>query len=195
MKLDEKVEMYERLVRLSRHIVNECSRVISAFHTGGGEVLQGPDAEVKEMLELMTTRPEMWAHAEGAVRIALQEYAEARVLQEVAGQALKKYAEAKVLQGVLEGETLAGLELPGPGGAYLLGICDAIGELKRYFLEKMIAKEYEDARHVLEVAKTLFDYISGFNYPDAIIRSLRHKKDAARITLNSMLMVYAEKCA
>ncbi len=171
-ELDHWYELHEKIFEISRRIRIKASEFIAAFHRKQKKEL--PDADVKNLLEVLKKDPQVLWHSSGSILIALQEYVEAVALKEI-----------------IENNRLPALG-DIPPNAYLLGLADVVGELKRYFLERLIEGNFEEARRILERAKELFDFISSFHYPDAVVPGFRRKKDVARALINSMLHIYAE---
>ncbi len=66
--------------------------------------------------------------------------------------------------------------------SYLLGLADAIGELRRFTLERLRAGEVEKAESYLEKMETFYEILLRFNYPNALV-SIRRKQDIARSLL------------
>lgn len=63
--------------------------------------------------------------------------------------------------------------------AYLLGLGDAIGELRRVAVDALREQRYEQARERLSDMEEIYDLLTRFDYPDAIV-SIRRKKDVGR---------------
>jgi translin len=97
--------------------------------------------------------------------------------------ALVEVAEAAILNALVKGQELPDPEHLGmPGTAYLLGIADTIGELRRFSLESLRRGQISEAERYLDLMEELFLVIMRFDYPDAII-SIRRKQDIARSVL------------
>jgi len=68
------------------------------------------------------------------------------------------------------------------GPAYLLGMADAIGELRRFALEELRNARIDEAVAHLEMMEEMFLVIMRFDYPDALV-PIRRKQDVARSLL------------
>jgi translin len=89
--------------------------------------------------------------------------------------------EATALLSIIEGSIIPsqaklGFEIE----AYMLGMLDCIGELRRAVYEKINEQNYEKAFFFYSSMKAIFDSISPFSYFDNVIPSLRRKIDLAR---------------
>ncbi len=96
--------------------------------------------------------------------------------------AAKEYAEARCTLALIGGgEGLPvfdqiGVELP----AYLNGLGEAVGELRRHLLDRLNAGEIERCQEVLEVMDEVYGILVTFDYPDAMTGGLRRTTDAVR---------------
>jgi translin len=101
----------------------------------------------------------------GFVHDAEKEYAEARLtLAFVAGH--ERLPQAKQLD----------VELP----AYLNGIAEAVGELRRYLLDTLRSGDVEHCEDCLAVMEEVYGILVTFDYPDAMTGGLRRTTDNVR---------------
>ena len=161
--LDEKERLREETLRVSREILKLSARTIAAMHRGAfvdGDVLRIIDL-CKELKDDLKDHKEIW-HS-GAVENSLQEAAEAAIVH-----ALVK-----------------DVRLPHPDDlavtypAYLLGLCDAVGELRRFALTALKDGKTDDAEMNLERMDRIYAVISQYHYPKAIV-PVKVKQDQAR---------------
>ena len=71
-----------------------------------------------------------------------------------------------------------------PPKFYLLGLGDAIGELKRVGMELLSAHKTKEAQALKEELEDLYYEFSKKTYPNAIVPGLKPKQDAMRRVLN-----------
>lgn len=64
--------------------------------------------------------------------------------------------------------------------AYLLGLLDCVGELRRAVYDKVNEQNYDKADIFFNSMKIIFENVSSFSYFDNLVPSLRHKVDLAR---------------
>jgi len=162
-QLDEKDRVRELALKSARTITRLAGTALRGMHRGDdpGDPLVEAHAEVSKLRTLLADHPEFW-HG-GSVEGALQEVAEAAIVHAL----------------------LRGKPLPDPdrlevtGAAYILGLADAVGELRRFALDRMRAGEIDAAAEYLEAMEEIFDVLLRFDHPDAIL-PVRHKQDVAR---------------
>ncbi len=92
-----------------------------------------------------------------------------------------EFAEVSILYAVLRG-----MPLPTPESlmientAYLKGVGDATGELRRHILDLIRKSRPEEAEKYLDIMDEFYTEMMSFDYPDAIMHGLRKKTDVAR---------------
>lgn len=97
---------------------------------------------------------------------------------------LVEYAELRVVFGLIMGDGMLTYEEVGVSPvAYLNGLGDAIGEIRRHVLNLLRRQETAEAERYLDVAEEIYDMIMSFDYPRAILGDLRRKQDVARSLL------------
>ncbi len=101
-------------------------------------------------------------------------------------QAYQEYSEAMIFNNIKnEGELPSYKELAVPPEAYLLGILDVVGELRREIGDLLNKSDMEKAENYYEIIKSIFDSTRGIRYPDSILPSFRRKQDVARIQMEN----------
>jgi len=92
-----------------------------------------------------------------------------------------EFAEVSILYSVLRG-----LDMPTPRSlrientAYLKGMGDASGELRRHILDLIRKGRPEEGEKYLDIMDEFYTEMMSFDYPDAIMHGLRKKTDVAR---------------
>ncbi len=165
-RLEELEAERELSLTLSRGLIRQTKRVIHALHRGEPHagLLQETEAEMLKMGEILAASPRLW-HS-GAVRDAMAEL-----------------AEAAILAAVVEDR-----ELPSPedlgihAGPWVLGMADAIGELRRRTLELLRKGDSAEAEKTLDVMEEMASALMSFDVPDALL-PIRRKQDIARSLL------------
>jgi translin len=95
--------------------------------------------------------------------------------------AQKEYAEAVTFAALVEHQTL-----PTPGelaigfAAFLNGIAEAVGELRRYVLDQLRRGNVENCEVFLSYMDDIYAVLISVDFPDAITSGLRRSTDAAR---------------
>ena len=98
--------------------------------------------------------------------------------------ALKELAEAALFVALVEGHALptpTELELEWP--AYLAGLAETVGGLRRYALDALRRDEPATAEATLAQMSAIYELLIGLDYPDAVTGGLRHATDGARAIL------------
>ncbi len=95
--------------------------------------------------------------------------------------AQQEYAEASILYSILKKDRVpdpAKLSVKDP--AYLLGLGDVAGELRRFILDLIRLDRPHEGEELLEIMDEIYSTIMLFDFPDALSRGLRRKGDVAR---------------
>ncbi|HXH21107.1 MAG TPA: haloacid dehalogenase [Dehalococcoidia bacterium] len=95
--------------------------------------------------------------------------------------AQKEYAEARVTYAVIAGQDVPlpeeiGVEVP----AYLNGMAEAVGELRRHLLDALRSGDIERCEETLDVMEEIYGNLVTFDYPDAMTGGLRRTTDNVR---------------
>lgn len=91
--------------------------------------------------------------------------------------ACREYVEAVVLRAVMNSVPLLSPEALGVSeGSYLEGVGDAIGELRRIFLNTVIEGDVERARGLLGTMEELYEFLLEFDYPGALSKPERRNE-------------------
>jgi translin len=95
--------------------------------------------------------------------------------------AQKEFAEAATTLALLCGGSLPmpeelGVEFP----AYLNGIAEAIGEMRRWILDRLRAGQFSGCEAVLDAMDDIYAVLVTIDYPDAMTGGLRRTTDQAR---------------
>ncbi len=159
----------EEGLKISREIVRECRTASFALH---GQDFKKADSSIKdagkalEKLEILFKGHADIYHA-GFVEHAQQEYSEVSVLSSL----LKEGGEERIPSPD---------ELRVEYAAYLNGLGDVVGELRRYVLDLIRKESFEKAEVFLGIMENIHAMLMDFDYPDAITRGLRRKTDVSR---------------
>lgn len=164
--LEARHRIREEVLDRSRRLIRQSANTIRAIHRGEFD-------KAKEMLNEGRAMAEQLG-SELAEESAIYE---AGYVQD----ALKEYAEASITYAVVQG-----LPLPSPGEleidypAYLNGLGEAMGELRRSILDLMRAGDLVRAEELLGVMDEVYGVLVTVDFPDAITRGLRRTTDMVR---------------
>ena len=151
----------ELAVTRSRRVIRLSKRVIHAVHVG--EDRGGYLGEMRQALEelLSAETPEVLVSA--VVQDAMMEYAEASILESI----------------VSEGRVPSGSDLGVTAPAWVLGLGDCVGELRRIVTARLMDGDMEDARRFFSVMEEVSGEFMQLDVPDAIA-PVRRKQDIVR---------------
>jgi translin len=164
--LDEKNAARDRALKQSRTLIRHCSLAIRAVHRDEKDVaadhLAQAKALVDELQEDLKPYPDLY-HA-GYTRDALKEFSEANITAAlVAGEPLPTPEELQVEYA-----------------AYLGGLGEAAGELRRRVLDLMRRGRAEEGERLLSAMEDIYGMLVTVDYPDAITGGLRRITDMVR---------------
>ncbi|MEM4888550.1 MAG: haloacid dehalogenase, partial [Thermosphaera sp.] len=78
--------------------------------------------------------------------------------------------------------------------AYLQGLGDVVGELRRHVVDLLDEAKVEEASNFLKVMELIYENLKRLDYPDAITPGLRHKVDvAARLIEDTRVLILSTK--
>jgi translin len=98
--------------------------------------------------------------------------------------AQKEFAEASTTLALIAGEPLPGPEDIGVmGTAYLNGIGETIGELRRHLLDELRHGDIQHCEDTLTAMGDIYDVLVTMDYPEAVTSGLRRTTDAMRAIL------------
>jgi translin len=173
--LAEKIRLYfstkdkarEKALRLSREIIRYSANAIRAVHRqeklNAEQLLASAQALLKELTDDVLKKNKDLAYA-GFVHDAQKELAEASTtLAIVAGKPLP------------EPEAL-GVSYP----AYLNGLGEAVGELRRYILDSLRRNDLSRCEELLSIMDDIYSVLMTMDFPDGITYGLRRTSDAIR---------------
>ena len=162
-RLDEKDEVRELTIKSSRTIARLSGSAIQGMHRGLDveTQLQETREEILKLRSLLNDHPDLY-HT-GVVENAMQEA-----------------CEAFLVHAISEAENLPSpKDLGVTDTAYLLGLGDVVGELRRFSLEHLRRGDIKLASGFLEKMERIMDALMRFDYPTALV-ALKRKQDVAR---------------
>ena len=173
--LSEVHDAREYLIRNTRDVIILCSRSIAAVHRGDMECAESKATEAERLL--VSHREKAGAALAGHLAVAEQELVEARALIAIASHRPVPSA----------------AELGAPAGAYVLGLLDCIGELKRLVLDRIRDGDGDEARRVFEVMQELYEAAYPFTTLDKVLKDARRKLDVNRSLIESVRAAVTEE--
>lgn len=156
----------EESLALTRLVIRHAGNAIRAVHRRGFDTAEALLAE--------STR--------AAERARLAVAAHPDLLQSgYLNDALKESVEATMVLAMVRATPLPDPHDLGVGWvAYLGGLAETVGELRRYALDALRRGETGTAEQMLARMSAIYELLVTIDYPDAVTGSLRHATDAAR---------------
>ena len=106
----------------------------------------------------------------------------------------QELVEAHALKSVMTGSPISPRSALGvSGAAYLTGLLDCIGEIKRLVYDRMRSGNGEDAERLFATMEDLYSSVYPFASYDNIIPGLRKKLDVARVLIEDIRAVVTEE--
>ena len=106
----------------------------------------------------------------------------------------QEYVEASCLLHIVRNNTVPAREALGVmSESYVLGLLDAIGELKRLMLDRMRRGHIQQATDTFEIMDTLYSELYPFMAYDKVLKDARRKLDVCRIIMEHSRMMITEE--
>jgi translin len=156
----------EQVLPRCREAIRYCSNAIRAVHRQEFDQAGGLLASARSLL----------AEAEQAAS-AHDELGYAGFVRD----AQKEFAEGSITLALVTGKPLPDLdELGVDAVAYLKGMGEAVGELRRYLLDSMRHGDLSQGEILLSAMDDIYNTLVTMDFPDAITGGLRHTTDMVR---------------
>jgi len=155
----------EKILRLSRNIVRDCSISIKHIHRKEFSLVQEKKKKIEIDLEtlnsLVNENPGVFSKF---LKTPEQEYTELVVFNSIVNDR----------------------DIPSPSELkisplnFALGLADVIGELRRYALDNIRNSQTNELNKILESMDEIYTNLFSVDYPAGVTQDLRHKVDVAR---------------
>lgn len=164
--LEGKNAARDSALQQSRTLIRHCATAIRAAHREERQLAEQHLIDAQQLVR--------------ALKQALEPYPDlyhAGYTQD----ALKEYAEASIVYALLADE-----QLPDPDelgveyAAYLGGLSDAVGELRRRTLDVLRHDRHAEAERLLDAMDEIYGLLVTVDFPDAITGKLRRLTDVVR---------------
>jgi translin len=156
----------EKVLPLCREAIRYCANAIRAVHRQQFD-------QAKELLELARERLNQ-------AEVSAADYGELGYAGFVR-DARKEFAEGSITLALVTGKQLPGPdELGIDAAAYLNGLGEAVGELRRYILDSMRRGSLSQGEELLVAMDDIYNALVSMDFPDAITGGLRRTTDMVR---------------
>ncbi|MGD1055635.1 MAG: RNA-binding protein [Nitrososphaerales archaeon] len=171
----DQLERRDRLLKESRDVITSSSRAIISVHQG-----KMKDA-ARELSEARTILSSLKKSGGGPVSRYL-------ISPET------EYVEASVVFALAQGKTIPSREsLVASPEAYLLGLLDVVGELKRLVLDSIMRGKMARAKGYFAVMENLYSVCSPMAVYDHVVNGTRRKIDVARMLVEDTRSLMTEE--
>ena len=156
----------ERVLPLCREVIRHCSQAIRAVHRQEFDQAKGLLQSARNLLD--------------EVEQATAEY------NELGYTGFFRDAQKEFAEGGITLALVTGKQLPDPGelgvdtAAYLNGLGEAVGELRRYLLDSMRKGDLSRGEELLSAMDDIYTTLVTMDFPDAITGGLRRTTDMVR---------------
>ncbi len=163
--IDDKDNIREKTLRLSRTIIIHCRKSIQRMHQ------QDYDTAKTHMKKASAQLAELYDQTRDHQDLFNAGYVE---------NAAQEFVESQCFFNILHEE-----DLPDPDEiqttytAYLKGLCDVVGELRRKALDSVLQGTPDEGQSYLHKMEEIYDAIIRFDYPSSLI-PIKRKQDIAR---------------
>ena len=164
--LSAKDEAREIALPLCRNVIRNCSNAIRAVHR----------QEFTQAVDLLQAARRLLVEAEQAVA----------AYSELSNTGFIRDAQKELVEGNITLALVMGERLPEPGelgvdaAAYLNGLGEAVGELRRYLLDSMRKGDLSRGEELLSAMDDIYSALVAVDFPDAITGGLRRTTDMVR---------------
>ncbi len=167
--LDQQDQAREEILRLTRRTIRYCAESIKLLHRNKKQAAKEKLIKSREILNRLKALTDEFAGLnESSTIVAFQEYAEAQFLLSFKeGREFPSYTEMGV-----------------PMHAFLLGLADFVGEIRRWCLDSVRRveekKDLLPINNALELMDDIHSMLFSLDYPDRLLPGLRRKTDVTR---------------
>ncbi len=156
------------VMQQSRQLIRSAGKAIAMMHA------QGPKGAAGMLDELKDHKKRLLGVERGFEYYSLQAHQE--------------YSEALILHSILSSKRIPSMgEIGESEVAYLLGLMDVVGELKREAIESLRRGRHKDAKAYYDLMADIYDSTLHMRFANSVLPDFRRKQDVARIQLESVM--------
>ncbi|MGD0729529.1 MAG: hypothetical protein ABR981_05625 [Candidatus Micrarchaeaceae archaeon] len=164
--LTQKQKDFDNVMTLVRDIVRNSAQTITMLHNNDVKNATKTIAIANKMVASLKKFDSVFNYH---AKQAYQEYAEAKIFLEIKlNHNIPPYSKVGVEQE-----------------AYLMGLMDVMGELKREILESLRENKIKDAEEYFKKMRIIYDSTRSVRFAEAVLNGFRRKQDVARIQVES----------
>jgi len=174
-RFSSQLERRDRVLKDSRDVISACSRAIINVHTGR---MKDAGKEISTAKSLLASLKK--SSGGSASRYLVSPEAE--------------FVEASAVISLAKDKPVPSMEaLDASPEAYLLGLLDTVGELKRLVLDSILQRKLAKAKKYFGVMEELYSLCSPLAVYDHVVNGARRKIDVARMLVEDTRGLLAEE--
>ena len=156
----------EQALSVSREVIRFSANAIRAVHRGefedARELISKGNARLKEADDIRITSPAIFNAG-------------------FMNDARKEFTEANITLAVISGSDIPSIDdLQVDAGAYINGMAEVIGELRRYILDALRRNAVDGCQEFMDIMDEMYSVLVTIDFPEGVTSGLRHNTDAMR---------------
>ena len=165
-ELTDKNRDREQALSVSREVIRFSANAIRAVHRGefedARELIRKGEARLKEADHIKVTNPSIFNAG-------------------FMNDARKEFTEANITLAVISGSDIPSIDdLKVDAGAYINGMAEVIGELRRYILDALRRNAVDGCQEFMDIMDEMYSVLVTIDFPEGVTSGLRHNTDAMR---------------
>ena len=156
----------EQALSVSREVIRFSANAIRAVHRGefedARELIGKGEARLKEADHIKVANPSIFNAG-------------------FMNDARKEFTEANITLAVISGSDIPSIDdLKVDAGAYINGMAEVIGELRRYILDALRRNAVDGCQEFMDIMDEMYSVLVTIDFPEGVTSGLRHNTDAMR---------------
>ena len=165
----------EYLIKESREVIILCSQSIVSLHQNNIQEGQGKLDKARNLY------------------LSLKEMAQDDLSRYISTPE-QELAEASLFMNIVKNESLSGIQEIGVSSqAYLFGILDCIGEIKRMVYDMVRYGKFEKAEYLFTIMQEIYVILYPFAIYDNLVNGIRKKLDVSKILIENTRELITEE--
>ena len=165
-ELTDKNRDREQALSVSREVIRFSANAIRAVHRGefedARELIGRGEARLKEADHIKVANPSIFNAG-------------------FMNDARKEFTEANITLAVISGSDIPSIDdLKVDAGAYINGMAEVIGELRRYILDALRRNAVDGCQEFMDIMDEMYSVLVTIDFPEGVTSGLRHNTDAMR---------------
>jgi translin len=166
----------EKLIKENREIISFCSKAIILLHSNN---LKDATDMISRALDLIRDlRKFVISDLDRYLWPAEQEYVEACILKEIVEK---------------KPSISSHIDLDVSLNAYIMGLLDCIGEIKRMIYDNLRRNDFETSLSLFAIMQSFYDSIYPFSFYDNILSGVRKKLDVGKRIIEDVRITITEE--